>query len=165
MPQIRLIAEDGSQVGIVSIQDALGRAKAANLDLVEISPNAEPPVCKIMDFGKFIYQQAKKEKEHKKTQHQVKLKEVRFGYNIDAHDLDHKIRQAKEFLEEGNSVRVSCILRGRQVQFASETLEKFKTIEERLQDLSTTDVAPRMEGRMILALFKSKKKESKGGQN
>lgn len=160
VPQVRLIGEDGDQIGVVSIQDALSRARALSLDLVEISPQASPPVCKIMDFGKFNYQQSKKEKEHRKTQHQSKLKEIRFSYNIDQHDLDHKIRQAREFLDEGNSVRISCILRGRQLQFVDEMMQKFKLIEGRLEDISIAEVPSKMEGRMVVAHFKPKAKKN-----
>ena len=164
VPQVRLIGEDGEQVGIVPTSEALTRARGASLDLVEISPQANPPVCKIMDFGKFTYQQAKKEKEHRKSQHQAKLKEIRFSYNISKHDLDHKMRQAREFLEEGNSVRISCILRGRQVQFAEEMMKTFKDIESCLGDISIAEVPSKMEGRMVVAHFKTKvKKENKSG--
>ena len=112
---VRLIGKDGGQVGVVSLSQALEQAEQNNLDLVEISPNAKPPVCKIIDYGKYRYQLTRKEREQKKTQHQVKLKEIKFRPNIDENDLNFKIKHAREFLAKGNKVKVTCMFRGREM--------------------------------------------------
>ena len=104
VPQVRLIGKDGKQIGVVSTTQALAQAKQDGLDLVEISPNANPPVCKVIDYGKFRYQMTKKERESKKAQHQAKLKEVKVKPNIDEHDLQVKIKRAREFIEKGDTV-------------------------------------------------------------
>ena len=114
-PKVRLIGKDGKQIGVVSIADAQSHAQRDGLDLVEISPNAEPPVCKIVDYGKYRYQMTKKERESKKGQHQAKLKEIKIKPNIDEHDLQVKIKRAREFIEKGNKVRVTCMFREREM--------------------------------------------------
>ena len=113
--KIRVIDQDGKQVGIMTVRDALAQAERVGLDLVEISPNAKPPVCKIIDYGKYKYQQTKKEKESKKAQHQIKVKEIKVKPNIDKHDLQTKIKRAREFLVKGNKVKVTCMFRGREM--------------------------------------------------
>ena len=110
---MRVIDHDGSQAGVLTLLEALTRAEQAGLDLVEIAPNAEPPVCKIIDYGKFRYQLTKKEKEQKKSQHQVKVKKVKLKPNTDEHDLHVKMKHAREFIMKGNKVRVTCVFRGR----------------------------------------------------
>lgn len=114
-PKVRVIGQDGEQIGIMSVADALQQASDAKKDLVEISPNSTPPVCKIIDYGKFRYDQTKREKESKKASHQVKIKEVKVKPNISEHDLQTKLRHAKEFLIKGNKVKISCMFRGRQM--------------------------------------------------
>jgi len=157
---VRLIGEDGSQVGVVTIEEALRKADDANLDLVEIAPNASPPVCKIIDYGKYRYQVTKKEKESKKTQHQGKLKEVKTKPNIDAHDLDTKMRRARDFLEKGNKVRVTCTFRGREMahpEIGRRVTDKFC---EELSDVSQVEAQPKMVGRslsLVLAPMGKKK--------
>jgi len=113
-PQVRLIGKDGSQIGVVDLSQAMMQAQQDGLDLIEISPNAKPPVCKIIDYGKYRYQMTKKERESKKAQHQAKLKEIKVKPNIDDHDLKVKIKHAREFIEKGNKVRVTCMFRGRE---------------------------------------------------
>ena len=114
-PEVRVIGPDGGQVGILDTRDALAKAQEANLDLVEIAPNAQPPVCKIIDYGKYRYDQTKREKESKKSQHQVKVKEVKLKPNIDEHDFQTKLKRAYHFLEKGNKVKVTCMFRGREL--------------------------------------------------
>ena len=114
--KVRVIDENGEQLGIMTLAEALLKADQAGLDLVEIAPSAEPPVCKIIDFGKYRYQLTKKEKEQKKSQHQVKVKEIKMKPNTDEHDLVVKINHAKEFIAKGNKVRVTCVFRGREMQ-------------------------------------------------
>ena len=112
---MRVIDKDGGQVGVLTLAEALAKAESVGLDLVEIAPSAEPPVCKIIDFGKYRYQLTKKEKEQKKSQHQVKVKEIKIKPNTDEHDLMTKIKHAKEFIAKGNKVRLTCIFRGREM--------------------------------------------------
>lgn len=114
-PKVRLIDENGEQVGVVSTKDALIKALAAGLDLVEIAPNAVPPVCKIIDFGKLRYEQTKRKKESQKAQTVIKVKEVKLKPNIDTHDLEVKVRSAIKFLEQGNKVKLTMFFRGREM--------------------------------------------------
>ncbi len=112
---MRVIDQDGEQLGVLTVQEALAKAELAGLDLVEIAPNAEPPVCKIIDYGKYRYQVTKKEKEGKKSQHQVKVKEVKIKPNTDENDIRVKVKHAKEFIAKGNKVRLTCVFRGREL--------------------------------------------------
>ena len=116
--RVRLITEDGEQLGVFTLQDALMRAQTMGLDLVEIAPTAVPPVCKIIDYGKLKYQQTKREKMNRKAAHQTKIKEIKLKPNIDTHDLDVKIRHAREFIEKGCKVKFTCMFRGREIVFA-----------------------------------------------
>jgi len=156
-PQVRLIGKDGKQVGVVAITEAQAQAK---LDLVEISPNANPPVCKIVDYGKLCYQMTKKERESKKAQHQAKLKEVKVKPNIDEHDLQVKIKRAREFLEKGNKVRVTCMFRGREMARPELGQKVALRIVEELSDISQTESPPKQLGRnfsLVLAPLGKKK--------
>jgi len=148
-PKVRLIGKDGSQVGVVSIKDAMKHAEQAGLDLVAISPNASPPVCKIIDYGKYRYQITKKERESKKAQHQAKLKEIKVKPNIDEHDLMTKIKRAREFIEKGNKVRVTCMFRGREMahpELGEKVTERF--VQE-LEDIAQIEAPPRRMGRNL----------------
>ena len=159
-PQVRLIGKDGNQVGVVAITQAQAQAKQDGLDLVEISPNANPPVCKIVDYGKLRYQITKKERESKKAQHQAKLKEVKIKPNIDEHDLQVKIKRAREFLEKGNKVRVTCMFRGREMARPELGQKVALRIAEDLSDISQTESPPKQLGRnfsMVLAPVGKKK--------
>lgn len=145
--EIRLIGNDGEQLGIVSAQQALEIAAEKNLDLVKIAPTAVPPVCKIMDYGKYRFELAKKEKEQRKNQKVVETKEVRLTPNIDDHDFYTKVNNAKKFLKSGNKVKVTVRFRGREVTHASlgeNILNRFKAETE---DVGTVEKAPKMEGR------------------
>jgi len=159
-PQVRLIGKDGKQVGVVAITEAQAQAKQDGLDLVEISPNANPPVCKIVDYGKLRYQMTKKERESKKAQHQAKLKEVKVKPNIDEHDLQVKIKRAREFLEKGNKVRVTCMFRGREMARPELGQKVALRIVEELSDISQTESPPKQLGRnfsLVLAPLGKKK--------
>ena len=114
--KVRVIDKDGGQIGVLTLPEALTKAEQAGLDLVEIAPSAEPPVCKIIDYGKYRYQLTKKEKEQKKTQHQVKVKEIKIKPNTDEHDVLVKLKHAREFVAKGNKVRLTCVFRGREMQ-------------------------------------------------
>ncbi|MDJ0651473.1 MAG: translation initiation factor IF-3 [Simkaniaceae bacterium] len=159
-PKIRLIGKDGKQVGIVSNMDAQLHAQKEGLDLVEISPNAEPPVCKIIDYGKYRYQITKKERESKKAQHQAKLKEIKVKPNIDEHDLQVKIKKAQEFIEKGNKVRVTCMFRGREMARPELGRKVANRIAEELGTIAQTETPPKQIGRnysLVLAPLGKKK--------
>ena len=149
VPKVRVIDHDGSQAGVLTLLEALTRAEQAGLDLVEIAPNAEPPVCKIIDYGKFRYQLTKKEKEQKKSQHQVKVKEVKLKPNTDEHDLHVKMKHAREFIMKGNKVRVTCVFRGREMlhsEYGRKAVQKFC---DDLADIATPEAPPKMLGRNL----------------
>lgn len=148
--KVRLIDEDGTQIGIVPINVALEKAQSKNLDLVCISPKANPTVCKIMDYGKYRYDTIKKEKEDKKKQKTIQVKEVRFSVNIETHDLETKANQARKFIQNGDKVKVSARFRGRELghkELGYDVLDEFIEI---LGDDATVDVKPKMEGRSLV---------------
>jgi len=149
VPQVRLITADGEQAGVVSLEDALRIAQDDSLDLVEIAPQAKPPVCKIVDYGKFRYQQNKREKEQKRAQHLVKVKEIKVKPNIDSHDLNFKLKHARDFLEKGNKVRITCMFRGRQMVYTNKGREMLLAISEDFSDIASLELAPKMMGRMM----------------
>ena len=151
---IRVISDDGEQMGIMSAREAMDIAEERGLDLVKISPNAQPPVCKIMDYGKFRFEQAKKQKEAKKNQHIITIKEMRLSTNIDKHDLDVKAKNVSKFLQAGDKVKISLRFRGRQMthtDLGREVMEEFFSM---VQDDAVMEKGTKMEGRsmfMILA--------------
>lgn len=146
---VRLIGSDGKQVGLVTTEEALRLAKEEGVDLVEVVPNAEPPVCKLVDYGKFRYDQTKRKKESKKTQHQVKVKEIKFKPNIDTHDLEFKLKKAKGFLEKGNKVRVACSFRGREMLHRDIGEKVFQSFVEHLEEVGAAESAPKLMGRTL----------------
>ncbi|MCL7751671.1 translation initiation factor IF-3 [Guyparkeria hydrothermalis] len=152
--EVRLVDENGEQVGVVDTDEAKERAAAAGMDLVEVSPTAKPPVCKIMDFGKFKYQQSKKAAEARKKQKQIEVKEVKFRPGTEDHDYQVKLRNATRFLESGDKVKVTLRFRGREMAHRDLGAELLSRIEEDLSDLATVEQKPRMEGRqatMVMA--------------
>lgn len=159
--EVRLIDNDGSQLGVVSRSHAISLAEQRNLDLVEIAPQAKPPVCKIIDYGKFIYDLQKKDKVQKKNQQQQQLKEIRFKSRTDTHDFDFKTRHAREFLEEGNKVKGTVFFRGREITHKDIGQELLQRFVDALEDVSKIDSPIKSEGRnisVILAPDKIKKK-------
>lgn len=160
--EIRLLGPEGEMLGIVHPRDAMRKAEEFEMDLVEIAPQANPPVCRIIDYGKFSYEQQKKEKAQRKNQLQQQMKEIRFKPRTDTHDFNFKTRHARKFLEEGNKVKGSIMFRGREIthkEIGRELIEKF--IEE-LDDVSKVDSPMRMEGRnMTVILAPDKKKKQK----
>ena len=150
---MRVIGADGQQLGIMSSQAALRLAEERELDLVKISPTAVPPVCKIMDYGKFKFEQGKKEKESRRNQKMVEIKEVRLSMTIDTNDLNVKSRQAQKFLEAGNKVMVSIRLRGRQNAHASMGVDVMHTFFDTLEGKAVMDKKPASEGRNITMLL------------
>lgn len=161
--KVRLIGKDGNQIGVVDNFQAQEQAKQDGLDLVEISPNAKPPVCKIIDYGKFRYQLTKRERESKKAQHQAKLKEIKIKPNIDEHDLQVKIKRAREFIEKGNKVRVTCTFRGREMAYPELGKKVAFKIVEALGDIAQTETPPKQMGRNYsLVLAPTGKKKNLG---
>lgn len=145
-----MIDADGENVGVVPIKKALELSREADLDLVEVSPSADPPVCRIMDFGKFIYDRAKKEKEAKKAQTKVELKEIRLRPKTNEAHRDFKVADARGWLLKGNKVKVTIRFRGREMDYPEIALEDLKEIAEALSDVSTVEQPPQMEGRTML---------------
>ena len=155
--EVRLIGADGSQLGIVSIAEALRQATAANLDLVKIAPNAQPPVCKIMDYGKFRFEQAKREKEARKSQKTIETKEIRLGLNIDVHDFNTKVNHAARFIKGGDKVKVSIRFRGRELghpEIGTETMARFAVA---CTEFASVEKPAKMEGRNMLMFLAPKK--------
>ena len=148
--EVRLISSDGQQLGIMSSRDALAVAAKAGLDLVKISPKATPPVCKVMDYGKYRFEQSKREKEAKKNQHVVEIKEIRMSPSIDVGDLNTKLRNANKFLAAGNRVKVTVRFRGREVTQASLGQDLLHRFAELCAECSTVEKQPKLEGRQML---------------
>ena len=145
--EVRVIGENGDQLGIMPIKEAMRLAQEAELDLVKIAPKAQPPVCKIIDYGKFKYEQTRKEKEAKKKQKTVEIKEVRMSPNIDTNDLNTKIHNAKKFLEKGNKVKVTLRFRGREMAHVQQSRHILDDFAETLKDIASIEKAPKLEGR------------------
>ena len=148
-PNIRLIGATGEQVGVVTVREAIILAEEAGLDLVEISPNAEPPVCKIMDFGKYKYELQKKANEARKKQKVIEIKEIKIRPTIEEHDYQVKLRSARRFLEEGNKVKMTLRFRGREMSHQNLGMEVLQRMEKDLSDLGKVESPPRMEGRQV----------------
>jgi translation initiation factor IF-3 len=157
VPEIRCIDEDGEQMGVIPTRQALIRAHEAGLDLVEINATAKPPVCRIMDHGKFKYEQDKKKKEQKKKQVNVKLKEVKFHVNVGDHDYETKLRHAFDFLEAGNRVKFSLMFRGRENAHRELGFELMKRVEKDIAEVASVEQPPRLQGRNIFMMVIPKK--------
>ncbi len=156
--EVQVIGPDGKNLGIMRTIEAIQLAKSMGLDLVEVSPSSNPPVAKIMDYGKFLYEQKKKLKEMKKHQKATEIKEIQLSPVIDKHDLEVKIKKAREFLEDGNKVRFRLIFKGRQIvhpEIAKNVLEK---VISDLSEISEIEQAPRDEGRFIIMILRPKSK-------
>jgi translation initiation factor IF-3 len=154
--EVRVIGPDGEHLGIVSVDEALAMAIARELDLVEVSPDADPPVCKIIDYGKFRYQQDKRGREAKKKQHSVQVKEVRMRPKTEENDYQVKSRQIRRFLEEGNKAKVSMRFRGREHEHAELGQRKLERLMLEMQDVANVEQAPQMEGRVITMVLAPK---------
>jgi translation initiation factor IF-3 len=151
---VRLIGADGEQVGVVPVDEALEAARAQGLDLVEVAPTARPPVVKIMDYGKFRFEQAKAARAARKKQHNIQVKEVKYRPGISEHDFEFKTRHARTFLEEGNKVKLTMMFRGRQVTHPELGQEVLNRVYEAVQDVAKIEAASKLEGRnmtMVLA--------------
>ena len=155
--EVRVIGPDGEQLGVKSIQDAQRIADDAELDLVMIAPTAKPPVCRIVDYGKFCYEQKRKEKEAKKKQHVVEIKEIRLSPNIDTNDLNTKINAARKFLSKGDRVKMTLRFRGREMAHMANSKHILDDIATELSDISTVEKAPKVEGRTMTMFLAVKK--------
>ena len=155
--EIRLIGEDGQQLGIMSSREAMKIAREAELDLVKIAPQAKPPVCKIIDYGKYRYELARKEKEAKKKQKTIEVKEVRLSPNIDSNDLNTKIASARKFIEKGNKVKVTLRFRGREMAHVQSSRHILDEFAKALEDIALVDKPAKMEGRSM-AMFITEKR-------
>ena len=162
-PKVRVIGATGEQVGIVPLYEALAMAEEEGLDLVEIVPGSTPPVCKIMNFGKFRYDQSKREKENKKATHQIKVKEVKLKPNIDVHDLETKTRHAKDFLTSGNKVKITCTFRGREMMHPEIGEKIVREMCQQLEEISMAESPPKLMGRMLLVVLSPVAKKKKEG--
>ncbi|MDW7682444.1 MAG: translation initiation factor IF-3, partial [bacterium] len=150
-PTVRVINYDGTQIGVLNIKEAKNLATEAGLDLVEIVPNSNPPVCKIIDYGKYKYEASKKEKQMKKRQHVIQFKEIRLSPKIEEHDFSFKVKHARNFIEQGNKVKVSVFFKGRQithVEFGRQVIDRF--ISE-VEDIAKLETDPQFEGRSMVA--------------
>lgn len=156
-PQVRCVGDDGEQYGLISSQEALKIADSKGLDLVLIAPDAKPPVCKIMDYGKFRYQQEKKQKEAKKKQKQIEIKEIKLSVKIASNDINYKVKHAKEFLEENKHVRFRVFLRGREVSEPQVGFEVLNKVAAMLEDVANIERDYKVEGRYVNMLVTPKK--------
>jgi len=152
-PEVRLIGAEGENVGVVSPERALELAENAGLDLVEISPNAEPPVCKIMDFGKYKYEQQKRESEARKKQKIIEIKEIKFRPGTDTHDYDVKMRNVFKFLENGDKVKITLRFRGREMAHLNLGRELLERVAEDVQEMGKVENMPKMEGRQMTMMI------------
>lgn len=155
-PEIRLIGADGENVGVVTPSRAMQMAEEAGLDLVEISPNAVPPVCKIMDFGKFKYEQQKKEAEARKKQKIIEIKEIKFRPGTDTHDYDVKMRSVMKFLSEGDKVKITLRFRGRELAHQELGLQLLKRVAADVEDVAKIENMPRLEGKQMIMMISPK---------
>jgi translation initiation factor IF-3 len=154
---VRVIGAEGEQLGILTVEDALARAEAEGLDLVEVAPTARPPVVRIMDYGKYKYEEARKARQARKKQHQIQVKEVKFRPGIEAHDFEFKVRHAFKFLEEGDKVKVTMMFRGRQMAHPEIGREVLLRVAEALQDVGKVESQPMMEARTMTMIIAPKK--------
>ena len=146
-------------MGIIALTEALEEARKAGLDLVEVAPNSTPPVCRIMDYGKFRYQQSKKLQVARKSQTTIQVKEIRLRPKTDEHDLDVKLRHVKKFLEHNSKVKISMLFRGREIAFTNIGMKIMEGLREQLQDVAAVDQAPKMEGRSMVMIVSPKKEK------
>lgn len=155
--EVRLIGNDGEQLGVVSSNEARKLAEEKDLDLVMISPNAKPPVCKIMDYGKFVYEQSKKEKEAKKKQKVISIKEIRVSLTIEEHDIDIKAKNARKFLLDGDKVKITVRFRGREMELGHIAERILNNFTAKLEDVSIIEKKPKREGRSMTLVLGPKK--------
>nr|WP_233574980.1 translation initiation factor IF-3 [Stagnimonas aquatica] len=158
VPRVRVIGSDGAQIGVIPTREAIAMAVAEGLELVEISPNAEPPVCKIMDYGKFLYQKDKQQQAARKKQKQIQIKEMKFRPGTEEADYNTKLRQIRGFLEEGDKVKINLRYKGREMAHQEIGLQMIERIKADLIELAVVEQHPRMEGRQAVMVMGPKKK-------
>lgn len=163
--EVRLIDESGKQLGIYPIREALHVAMERGLDLVEVSPNARPPVCRLMDYGKFMYEKSRRDREARRAQKQVEIKEIQVRPKTAEHDVGIKLNRARKFLEEGNKIRVRVRFRGREITHADLAVELMERVASDLGDVATVELAPRMEGRSMIMILAPGKSDAKAEQD
>ena len=154
--EVQLIGENGEKLGIVSLEDALEKAENKNLDLVLVAPNAKPVVCKIMNYGKYKFEQAKKEKEAKKKQKTLEIKEIRVTTNIEEHDFGFKLKNLRKFLTDGNKVKITVRFRGREINNSKAGEVVLNKFIENLEDIATVEKRPKLEGRNMFTILAKK---------
>lgn len=164
-PRVRVIGADGKQIGILPVREALAQAEEAGLDLVEVVPTSDPPVCKIINYGKFRYDQTKREKESKKSQHQVRVKEIKLKPNIDEHDFLTKQKQARTFIEKGNKVKVTCTFRGREMAHPEIGEKVVQRMCQGLEDVALSESPAKLMGRSLIVVLApgTRKKSEEAG--
>ena len=155
--EVRLIGEDGAQLGIMPSREAMRLAEEAGLDLVKIAPTAKPPVCKIVDYGKYKYEQIRKEKEARKKQRTIEIKEIRLSPNIDTNDLNTKVNAARKFLTKGDKVKITLRFRGREIAHMNNSRHILDDIAQSLSDIAVVEKAPKMEGRSMTMFLTEKR--------
>jgi translation initiation factor IF-3 len=156
VPEVRLIGPEGEQIGVMPTKEALAQAAEAHLDLVEVAPQAIPPVCRIMDYGKFKYQQSKKQQEARRRQTTIQVKEIKVRPKIEEHDMGFKLKNSRRFLTEGDKVKISVIFRGREIAHTDRGIRILAQMAEALADVGTVEQAPKLEGRNMFMLISPK---------
>lgn len=157
VPEVRVIDAEGNNLGVRPITEAVQLAQEAELDLVEVAPNADPPVARIMDFGKFLYEQSKKEREARRAQKQVEIKEIQLRPKTNEHHTQFKVRNARGWLEDGNKVKVRIRFRGREITYPEVAVEQLQGIVDELADVAIVEQAPQLDGRTMLMVLAPKK--------
>lgn len=157
IPKVRVVTDDGEQFGILDTREALRIAQDRGLDLVEVAPTAKPPVCKIMDYGKYKYREQKKKADAKKKRTEVTIKEIRMRYTTDKGDFERLIKKAREFLEKGDKVKFNMLFRGREMAFIERGMERFQEVARELEDIADIDSQSPKPGRQIFVAFAPKK--------
>ncbi len=155
VPQVRIIDEEGNQAGVMDTRDALGRARDAGLDLVEVSPNAKPPVVKIVDWGKYNYQQTKQRKQSQKKNKSLDIKQIRFGLKIGEHDLEIKLKKVRSFLEVGHKVKITAFFRGREMAHKEIGYDLLDKVLKKIEDIAVVEQEPQFSGKYLSILVRS----------
>lgn len=153
MPQVRLIDEKGGQVGIVPTHEALQMAREKGLDLMEISPTAQPPVCKICDYGKFKYEKKKKEHDARKKQTVIKVKEIQLRPQTEEHDRDYKFKNVRQFLEDGDKAKITIMFRGREITYVDQGFKIMRQLAEMVKDIAIVEASPKLEGKKLIMVL------------
>ena len=164
VPNVRLIDEQGNQVGVVTTYQALVMAREKNLDLMEISPNAQPPVCKICDYGKYKYEKKKKEQQAKKKQTVIKVKEIQLRPQTEEHDLDYKFKNIRTFLEEGDKAKITIMFRGREVAYSEQGYRIMSQLVDKLKDIAVVEAPAKLEGKKMIMILAPAPAKKPGGQ-